>query len=74
MKKIKSTPQNVFFYKSRIFGKLYHALKNAETVLRFIYIQTISPNKNVNQTPHLGIESKNKKECFPQIAKTMSYD
>ena len=39
------------------------------------YIQTISQNMNENQTPRLGIESKNvKKSVFPRNAKTMSYD
>ena len=75
MKKMKYTPQKYFFRKIVIFWKLYHVLKNAETVLRIAYIQTISKNKNENQTSRLGVESRFvKKGVFPQNAKTMSYD
>ena len=34
-------------------------------VLRVADIQTISQNKNENQTPHVEIESRNVKICFP---------
>ena len=62
-KKIRSTPKTVLFIKSIVFWKLYHASKNAGTVLRVTYIQTISQSKN--QTPRLEIESKNvKKKVF----------
>ena len=67
IKKMKSTPQKSFFFrKIVIFWKLYHVSKNAGTVLMIAYIQTISKNKNENQTSRLGV--------FPQNAKTMSYD
>ena len=61
--------------KNVVFWKLYHVSKNAGTVLRIAYIQTISKNKNENQTSRLGVESRIlKKGVFPQNAKTMSYD
>ena len=43
---MKSTPQKSFFMKNVVFWKLYHVSKNAGTVLRIAYIQTISKNKN----------------------------
>ena len=44
-------------------------------VLRVVYIQTISQNKNENQATCLGVESRIVKiSIFPQNAKTMSYD
>ena len=77
IKKMKSTPQKSFFFmKNGVFWKLHHVSKNAGTVLRIAYIQTISKNKNENQTSRLGVESRfvKKKGVFPQNAKTMSYD
>ena len=39
------------------------------------YIWTISKNKNENQAPRLGVESKNAKRTrFPQNANTMLHD
>ena len=61
--------------KNIVFWKLYHVSKNAGTVLRITYIQTISKNKNENQASRLGVESKIvEKSVFPQNAKTMSYN
>ena len=75
IKKMKSTPQNNFFMKNIVFWKLYHVSKNSGMVLRIAYIQTISKNKNKNQTSRLGVECRIvKKGVFPQNAKTMSYD
>ena len=40
-----------------------------------LQLQTISKNKNENQTSRLGVESRFvKKGVFPQNTKTMSYD
>ena len=61
--------------KNVVFWKLYHVSKNAGTVLRIAYIQTISKNKSENQASRLGVESRIvKKSVFPQNAKAMSYD
>ena len=39
------------------------------------YVWTISNDKNQNQAPRLGVESKDvKRTCFPKNAKTMSHD
>ena len=58
IKKMKSTPKNLFFRKIVIFWKLYHVSKNRDTVLRFAYIQTISQSKNEKQASRLGVESR----------------
>ena len=72
---MKSSPKNIFFMKNVVFWKLYHVSKNAGIVLGIAYSQTISKNKNENQTSHLGVESRIvKKGVFPQNANTMSYD
>ena len=61
--------------KNVLFWKLYHVSINAGTALRIAYIQTISQNKNENQTSRLGVESRILKNgVFPKNAKTMSYD
>ena len=61
--------------KNVVFWKLYHVSKNAGTVLRIAYIQTISKNKNENQVSRLGVESRIvEKSVFPQNANTMSYN
>ena len=61
--------------KNVVFLKLYHVSKNAGTVLRITYIQTISKNKNENHASRLGVESRIvEKSVFPQNAKTMSFD
>ena len=44
--------------KNVVFWKLSHVSKNAGMVLRIAYIQTISKNKNENQTSRLGVESR----------------
>ena len=75
IKKIKPTPRKAFFIKNVVFWKLYHVSKNRDTVLRFAYIRTISPNKNEKRASRLGVESRIVKiSVFPQNAKTMSYD
>ena len=51
--------------KNVVFWKLYHVSKNAETVLRIAYIQTIYQTKNENQASRLGVESRIVKKCFP---------
>ena len=39
------------------------------------HVWTISNNKNQNQAPRLGVDSKDvKRTRFPQNAKTMSHD
>ena len=61
--------------KNVVFWKLYHVSKNAGTVLRIAYIQTISKNKNENQASCLGVESRIVTNgVFPPNAKTKSCD
>ena len=52
--------------KNVVFWKLYHVSKNAGTVLRIAYIQTISKKKNENKASRLGVESRIVKNVFPQ--------
>ena len=55
--------------KNAVFWKLNHVSKNAGTVLRITYIQTIAKNKNENQASRLGVESRIvKKSVFTQNA------
>ena len=70
MKKVKSAPQNAFLYKKCRILKTSPCIENTGTVLRTTYIQTISQNKNENQTPRLGFKSKNvRKFFFPKTLK-----
>ena len=71
IKKMKSIPlpapkKKSYFMKNVVFWKFYHVSKNTGTVLRIVYIQTISKNKNENQTSRLGVEPRIVKMCFPE--------
>ena len=59
-RKPQQTNKKHLWIKCVVFWKFYHLSNNAGTV----YIQLISQHINGNQTPDLGIESKNFKKVF----------